>query len=165
MNSEELPEVRRTPQPDGSQGPNLQRPWAKWDVLSRGDIVAGLLTAVAIFFTAGSLFGGPPNAHAANPAGFVWVAPLVGAVFFIALLAMFAERERHGVGRVLLAAGSAALAVAGFVFMHQVTAARLVLFYWVPAILGICAALALVQAHKASRGVAVKVRHHRRRPK
>ena len=144
MNSEELPEVRRTPAPNGSTGLKLRGPWAQWDVLSRGDARAGVLAAAAIFCTAGSLFQGSSQGRPDNPVGFIWVAPLTGALFFVALIAMFTERERHGFARILLATGSAVLAVSGFYFMREVSAARLAVCYWLPAILAISGALALV---------------------
>jgi hypothetical protein len=150
-------QTRRTRRPDGTLGPPLKRPWAQWDVLARGDIVASVLGAVATLLTAGSLFWGPPASRLANPAGFVWTAPLVAVLFFIAMVAMFVERERHGIARALFGGGALILAIAAIVFMGEAPPGRLVAFYWLPAILAVGSGLALTRSKREVDHVETKV--------
>ncbi|MFZ5471807.1 MAG: hypothetical protein ACOZIN_20450 [Myxococcota bacterium] len=118
-----------------------------WKVLARADMVGALLVAVATMLCAGPLLWGPPDG---DPYSYVVIAPLVGAVFFVALVTMFAERTRHGAARLLMAAGSLVLAAVGFAYAGQVHPAKLVFFYWLPAILSISAALVLTRARRAA---------------
>ncbi len=136
--------TRTVQRPDGTAGPALRRPWARWDVLAKGDTTAAILAAVATVLCAGALIW--PHDPALDPGLFRMGAPLVGAVFFVALVTMFVARERHGIARSLLALGAVALAVIGLVSMGQVAATRVVVFYWVPAVLAMVATLALGRA-------------------
>jgi hypothetical protein len=121
------------------------------EILSRGDKLAALLNAVATVLTATVLYGAPNLHEAGVPRGFTALAPLVGAVFFVALVGMFLERKRHGMARALLAFGSVVLAIGGIVFAGVAPAGRLLVAYWAPAILGIIAATVLVKARREVR--------------
>src|SRR5688572_22376420 len=92
---------RQLPREDGSLGPPLRRPWARWDILEKGDVAAAVLTAVATLFTSFVMFRFDDGAGR-MPSLFSIIAPLMGAVFFISLIAQFVERERHGIARTLL---------------------------------------------------------------
>ena len=142
--------------PDGTLGGKVPGPWAGWDLMEKADDVAALLAAVAIGLSAGSLFRGQSVAFTVP--GFVAIAPLVGAGMFIALVAMFLERERHGVARIIFAIGATVLAISGVYFSGRVALARVVFFYWVPAVLAIAAAVVLSRGHKLEQAVDV----HRR---
>ncbi len=164
MDLPESSQSRRTQRLDGKAGPALRRPWAQWEVLARGDIVASILGAIAIVLTAGSLLWGPPSTRMGNPSAFVWTAPLVAAVFFVAMVAMFVERDRHGVARALFGGGALVLAIAAMLFLGAVPLGRLIAFYWSPAILAVTAGLALSWSkHKSlHEGVEAEARHRRR---
>jgi hypothetical protein len=144
--------------PDGTPGP-AKGPAPALAALGRGDKLAAPLGAAAIFFSAFSLFFGPPSEAGGAP--FVWTAPLVAFLFFVALVAMFVEPVRHGIARALFSGGALVELVAGFVFLSKVPAGRVIFFYWLPALLALGAALALTRAHRAARGVAVTVRRSR----
>lgn len=106
------------------------------------------MTGLAILLTAGSLFAGPPRDG--NPAGFILIAPLAGVVFFIALVAMFLELERNGLVRALLVIGAAVLAVTAIAYSGQVAAGRLLVAYWIPAILALVSAMVLLRGKRAA---------------
>ncbi len=140
---------RRLPREDGSAGPPLLRPWRRWAILGRADIVAAILTAVATFFTGLVMFY-PESSSGSLPSAYSVVAPLMGVVFFIALIAQFVERERHGIARALLISASVILAVSGVVFSGQVGAGRVLFSYWIPALIAVAAAIVLIRGHAAA---------------
>jgi hypothetical protein len=118
-------------------------------VLARADKWAASLVSIGIVLTAGPLLAGPPGAG--NPGAFVVVAPVVGVVgLFVALVAMFLERERRGVVRGLLLASAIALAICAMAYAGSVSARRLLAFYWAPAILSLLAAMVLVWGKRAA---------------
>lgn len=128
--------------------PIARRRWRRWGVLARADKASSILSGLAILLTAGSLFAGPPSEG--NPPGFIVVAPLVGVIFFIALVAMFLELERHGLVRALLAIGAAILAVAALAYSGRAAPERLLIAYWIPAILALISAIVLVRGKRAA---------------
>ena len=130
-------------QPEVSGAPGSKR---RGDLLARGDMIASGLAAAATLLAAGALFFGPPRLS--NPPAFIWIAPLAAAVFFVAMVAMWLERERHGVARVLCAIGAIALGVGGLALAGAVPPMRLLLFYWLPALCGMGAAVALTRAKR-----------------
>jgi hypothetical protein len=153
---------RRFQREDGSLGPPQKAPWRKWSVLGKADRQSAVLNAVATALTAGALYWGSPQMG--NPLAFAIIAPLVGAGFFIALIAQFLERDnRHGLVRALLAGGAAVLAVTGVAYAGDVEAGRILLFYWAPAILAIMGAILLQRAHRQVESPEVPV-HVRKRP-
>lgn len=104
---------------------------------------AGVLAAAAIILCAGPLMGaGSTDA----PATYVWVAPLTAAAFLVALVAMFAQRERHGLARALFTAGATVLAAVGVLLLQEIRPGLLLAFYWAPAILALSAAVILAAA-------------------
>jgi len=123
------------------------RRWKRWRALGRADMAAGVMTALAIIFLATSLLRGPPEAG--NPAGFVMIAPLVAVGFFIALIAMFLERERHGLVRALLSVGTVVLAIAAWIYAGRVPIGTLTVAYWIPAVLGAASAIIIARAKLA----------------
>ena len=122
--------------------------------MERADKGAAVLCGIAIVLCGGAAITSDSGMGA--PWGFTVIAPLAGLGIVAALLAMFFDRVRHGIGRGILAACAVALAVAGFVFTGAVDARRVLLFYWAPAVLAIGAALVLIRGHHAE---AVPQRH------
>jgi peptidoglycan/LPS O-acetylase OafA/YrhL len=137
-----------------------RRSWRGWGVLGKADKLTALLNVVATALCAMPLYWGPPQEG--NPLGFALAAPLVAAGFFVALVAQFLEHDnRHGIVRALLAGGAVILAIAGIVFAGEVPTGRLLLFYWVPAILAMLAATLLQKAHhRVDEMTPVKSRRH-----
>jgi len=105
-----------------------------------------VMTDLAIIFLAASLLRGPPKAG--NPAGFVMIAPLVAVGFFVALIAMFLERERHGLVRALLSMGTVVLVVAAWAYAGRVSTGALIVAYWIPAVLGAASAIVIARAKR-----------------
>jgi hypothetical protein len=149
--------TRRESLPDQTQGGPEKGPWAKWHVLAFADKVAALHASAAILLASTSLFFGP-GTNAAGNRGFALFAPFAAAIFLIALIAMFLERERHGLARGLLALGSAFLAVVAAWFTGQIAPEKLFLAYYVPALLGITATLILTWGKRTAREVDEDVR-------
>jgi hypothetical protein len=73
---------------------------------------------------------------------------LVAVTYLVAQVAMFLERRRRGVARTLHAVGAVVLAVAAFIFHSRISADRVLLAYWIPAVLGLAAAMALQRGHQ-----------------
>jgi|GEM_PF-2726882 len=144
------------------QSPAARRRWKRWGILARTDKASAILSALAILLTSGSLFAGPPGEG--NPAGFILIAPLVGVVFFIALVAMFLELERNGLVRALLAIGAGVLAVTAIAYSGKVAAGRLLVAYWVPAILALVSAIVLLRGKRAADEVGGANASGQRRP-
>jgi hypothetical protein len=121
---------------------------SRWEILSRGDMTATVLISAATVFCAGALFW-PRSANLLlQPFPLVWIAPLVGVAFIIALFAMFAEVERHGMVRMVLVMGAVTLAVTGVIYANDVTASRILLTYWLPSLLAMGGAITLVRSHR-----------------
>lgn len=115
--------------------------------MDRADKGAAVLGGIA--FVLSGLAAITSDSGMAVPWGFTLVAPIAGLGIVVALFAMFAERVRHGIGRGILAACAVVLALAGFVFTRSVEPGRVLLCYWMPAVLAIGAALVLVRGHHA----------------
>lgn len=144
--------TRREDLPDGTQSAPERGPWAKWHVLAFADRVAALHAGAAIILSATALFFGP-GVDAQGQHGFPMFAPFGGALFLIALIDMFLERDRHGLARGLLAMGAAFLAVVAAWFNRNVDAGKLWVAYWIPALLAVSAALILTWGKRAAREV------------
>jgi hypothetical protein len=155
--TEEPEFVRRESLPDRTSGGPERGPWAKWHVLAFADKVAALHVGAAIALTSTALLFGR-GLNASGNGGFPLFAPFAGAIFLIALVAMFLERERHGLARGLLALGSAFLAVVAAWFGKQAGTEKLLIAYWVPALLGISAVLILTWGKRAAREIELDVR-------
>jgi peptidoglycan/LPS O-acetylase OafA/YrhL len=123
--------------------------WRRQRVLTRADYGALALLAGASLLCVGALFRG--NTTLDTSAGFVWVAPLIALGFVFALFGIWMEQERHGLVRAFAVGGAVALAVAGAIFAGEAPASQLVLFYWVPAILAMLAALVVERNHRLLR--------------
>ncbi len=145
---------RRLPREDGSLGPPLRRPWRRWDILAKADITAAILTAVATLFTSFVMFRFEDGGPGQMPWLFSIIAPLMGVVFFIALIAQFVERERHGIARALLVGAAVVLAASGVAFTGRAGPGLVLLSYWVPALLAVGAATVLIQGHRRADGKA-----------
>ena len=124
------------------------RRWRRWRVLGRADRAAAGMVALAIVLTGLSLLRGPPDLG--NPAGFVVIAPLVAVAFLIALIAMFLERERHGLVRALLILSTAILFIAGIAYEGRAPTGTLIFAYWLPAILGVASLIAIARAKRTA---------------
>jgi hypothetical protein len=125
----------------------IERRWKRWRVLGRADRLAAGLTALAIVLTAASLLRGPPPTDALQ--GFVMLAPLVSVLFVIALIAMFLERERHGLVRALLGLGAGVLIAGGLSYANRAPPGTLITAYWVPAALVLFSLFAIGRAKRA----------------
>ena len=66
----------------------------------------------------------------------------------IYILAVDPAAQRRGVARILFGGGGLVLAIAGSFFMGEAEPARLIAFYWLPAILSVGAGLALSGAKR-----------------
>lgn len=121
---------------------------SRWEILSRGDMSATVLISAAAVFCAGALFWPRPAQLITQPFALIWVAPLVAVAFIVALFAMFAEIERFGMVRMILIVGAVTLALTGALFANDVTASRILLTYWLPALLALGGAITLVRSHR-----------------
>jgi hypothetical protein len=72
----------------------------------------------------------------------------MGVLFFVALVVMFLELERHGLVRTLLAVGAAVLALTAIACSGKVAPGRLLVAYWLPAILALLSAIILLRAKR-----------------
>jgi len=136
--------AHRTRRGDGPAEPGR---WRERQTLARADVQAGALAGVAILLTALPLWRGPGTG---DPPAFRALSPLGGAGLFAVLLYMFAERQRHGMARLMLTAVGLALGAAAttFSFAGQVHAWVLLISYWIPAILSVAASVVLTWAHQ-----------------
>ena len=119
-------------------------------MLGRADRVAAGLTALAILLTAASLLQGPPPFPSLQ--GFVVIAPLVAVLLMVALIAMFLERERHGLVRALLGVGTFALVATGLAYADRAPPGALLVAYWIPAALVLAALWVIVRAKREVAG-------------
>ena len=137
-----------------SDGPRARQPepWRARRMLGRADVGASLLAAAAIFLSALPLYRGP---DASGRGLFIALAPLSGAAIFVVLIYMFAERSRHGWARLLLCCIGVALAVsaAAFTTFGHAPIGRVLLSYWLPAILCVAAAAVLERGHHRARAL------------
>jgi hypothetical protein len=138
--------------PDGTLSGPENGPWAKWHVEAFADKVAGLHVAAAIVLCATALFIGPLQQGPGLPV-YPMAAPLVGALYLLALVIMFTSRDRHGLVRALLGLGAALLAVVALWFGRSINPARLLWPYWIPALLGLTGVLVLAWGHRAAHAV------------
>ena len=128
----------------------------RWDVLLKADGWASALLAAAIALASVSTFRTPPP-H--GPRGLIWVAPLANAGLFVALVAVLLWRDRHGFVRVVSALAAALFAVVGAFFVRGAPPSRVVIIYWIPALLAIGAALVLQRSKRLARAEAHRRRH------
>ena len=133
------------------------RPRRRFDVLILGDLAAALLLVAATFLAAGSLL---QDFNPDWPTSYALVPPLASLMFALGLLAMYLLRDRRGIVRVLSALGAGMLGVWAMALDGEVDARRLFAFYWVPALLAITGAIALVHSHR--KAAALERRAHKR---
>jgi len=120
----------------------------RWDVLIRADGWASALLAAAIALASVSSFRTPPP-H--GPRGLIWVPPLANAGLFVALVAVLLWRDRHGFARAVSAVAAALFAVVGVFFVRGGPPSRVLIIYWIPALLAIAAAVVLQRSKRLAR--------------
>jgi hypothetical protein len=105
------------------------------------------MTALAIVLTAASLLHGPPPYP--SLLGFVVLAPLDSVLLVIALIAMFLERDRHGLVRAVLGVAALILLATGLAYADRAPTGALIMAYWIPAALVLLSLLVIVRARRA----------------